>query len=80
VTSKGGSAELARDGGIIVDPLDDDRLLEAMRALCDPTTAARLGGLAQRLSSLFTSRTMAGRLLRALDLPSIRTEELPAFL
>ena len=80
VTSNGGSTELIRDGGIIVDPLDDDRLLEAMRALCDPATAARLGGLARQQSSLFTSRAMAGRLLRALELPSIRTEELPAFL
>ena len=79
-TSKGGSAELVGEGGIVVDPLDDYRLLEAMRALCDPVTAARLGGLAQRRSALFTSRTMAGRLLRALDLPSIRPEELPAFL
>lgn len=80
VTSNGGSAELVGDGGIVVDPLDDDGLLETMRALCDPATAARLGGLAQRRSSLFTSRAMAGRLLRALDLPSIRTKELPAFL
>jgi len=80
VTSKGGAAELVGDGGIVVDPLDDDRLLGAMRDLCDPATAARLGGLAQQRAPLFTSRMMAGRLLRALDLPSIPTEELPAFL
>jgi Glycosyl transferases group 1 len=80
VTSNGGSAELIGNSAIVVDPLDDDGVLEAMRALCDPATAARLGGLAQRRSSLFTTRAMAGRLLRALDLPSIRTEELPAFL
>jgi glycosyltransferase involved in cell wall biosynthesis len=78
-TSNGGSAELVRDGGIIVDPLDDDGLLETMRALCDPATAARLGRLAQRRSSLFTSRALTGRLLRALDLPSLRTADLPAF-
>jgi len=80
VTSKGGSPELVDDGGIIVDPLDDEGLLEAMRALCDPATAARLGGLAQRRSSLFTPRAMAGRLLRALELPTIGIEGLPAFL
>jgi Glycosyl transferases group 1 len=79
-TSKGGSAELVGDGGIIVDPLDDDGLLEAMRDLCDPATAARLGGLAQRRAPLFTSRLMAGRILRALHLPSIQAEELPAFI
>jgi hypothetical protein len=80
VTSNGGSAELVRDGAITVDPLDDQGLLEAMSALCDPATAARLGGIAQRHSSLFTSRAMAGRLLRALDLPSIPAKGLPAFL
>lgn len=80
VTSNGGSAELVGDGGIIVDPRDDDRLLGAMRALCDPSTAARLGGLAQQRSSLYTPLAMAGRLLRALELPSVRMGELPAFL
>lgn len=78
-TSNGGSSDLVGEGGIVVDPRDDHRLLEAMRALCDPATAARLGELAQRRSQLFTSRAMAGRLLRALDLPSIQTEELPPF-
>jgi len=80
VTSAGGGAELVGDGGIVVDPLDEDGLLEALRALCDPETAARLGQIAQARSRLFTSQAMAGRLLRALDLPSIDTETLPAFL
>jgi glycosyltransferase involved in cell wall biosynthesis len=80
VTSNGGSAELVCEGGIVVDPLDDKGLLDAMRSLSDPATAARLGGFAQRRSSLFTSRAMTGRLLRALDLPSIPAKELPAFL
>jgi len=80
VTSEGGSPELVGDGGIIVDPLDDAGLLEAMHTLCDPATAERLGGLAQQRSALFTPRAMAGRLLRALELPSIRMEELPSFL
>jgi glycosyltransferase involved in cell wall biosynthesis len=80
VTSNGGSAELVGDGAIVVDPLDDDKLLDAMRALCDPVMAAQLGGLAQQRSSLYTTRALAGRLLRALELPSMRTAELPAFL
>jgi glycosyltransferase involved in cell wall biosynthesis len=80
VTSQGGSTELVGDGGVVVDPRDDDGLLEALRTLCDPETAARLGQLAQARSQLFTSRAMAGRLLRALALPSIDTETLPAFL
>jgi hypothetical protein len=80
VTPNGGSAELVGDGGIVVDPLDDDGLLNAMRTLSDSATAARLGGLAKQRSALYTPHTMAGRLLRALELPSIRMDELPAFL
>jgi glycosyltransferase involved in cell wall biosynthesis len=79
VTANGGSVELVRDGGVIVDPLDDGGLLQAMRRLCDPEVAAQLGELAVRRSRLFTSRALAGRLLRALDLPSIQTDELPEF-
>jgi glycosyltransferase involved in cell wall biosynthesis len=79
-TSNGGGAELVGDGGIVVDPLDEDGLLAAMRALCDPATTARLGAIAQRRSQLFTARAMAGRLLRAMDLPSMRADELPGFL
>jgi Glycosyl transferases group 1 len=79
VTARGGSAELVRDGGVVVDPLDDDGLLDTMRQLCDPAMTARLGRLAQRRSKLFTSQAMVGRLLRAFDLPAIRDAELPSF-
>lgn len=80
VTANGGSVELVGDGGVVVDPLDDEGLLQAMRRLCDPVTAARLGEVAERRSSLFTSDSLAGRLLRALDLPSIDNEALPEFI
>jgi glycosyltransferase involved in cell wall biosynthesis len=80
VTSRGGSVELVGDGGIVVDPFDDDGILEAMRTLCDAATAARLGRIAQQRSQLFTSEAMAGRLLRALELPSLRSDTLPEFL
>ena len=79
-TSNGGGSELVGAGGIVVDPRNDDQLLAAMRELCDPTEAERLGRIAEQRSQLFTSRTMAGRLLRALDLPSVAVEQLPAFL
>ena len=79
-TSQGGGAELVGDGGLVVDPRSDEELLSAMRQLCDPATAARLGRIAQQRSQLFTSRSMAGRLLRALNLPSVQTDQLPAFL
>jgi glycosyltransferase involved in cell wall biosynthesis len=79
VTANGGSTELVRDGGLVVDPLDDEGLFQTMRALCNPAMAARLGGLARERAGLFTSRALAGRLLRALDLPVISTDALPAF-
>jgi glycosyltransferase involved in cell wall biosynthesis len=79
-TASGGAGEIVGDGGIVIDPLDDDGLLGAMRTLCDPATAARLGGIAEQHSQLFSDRAMAGRLLRALDLPSMRTDELPTFI
>jgi Glycosyl transferases group 1 len=79
VTENGGSVELVRDGGVVVDPLDDEGLLQAMRRLCDPVEAAQLGDIAERRSSLFTSGSLAGRLLRALDLTSIDPDALPEF-
>jgi glycosyltransferase involved in cell wall biosynthesis len=66
-TSEGGSDFLIGDGGVIVNPKDDDALLDAMRLLSDPETAARLGEVARRRSELFTWKAVAERLLRALD-------------
>jgi glycogen synthase len=66
-TSQGGSDYLIGDGGLIVDPADDDALLDAMRRLSDPETAERMGAAARRRSALFTWPAVARRLLRALD-------------
>ncbi len=66
-TCQGGSDFLIGDGGIIVDPSDDDALLAAMRHLCDPDTAMRLGEAARHRSALFTWKRVGQRLLRALD-------------
>jgi len=65
-TTVGGSAQLIGPGGVVVDPTDEDALLEAMRKLAEPETAARLGGLAREHSALFSWRLVAERLLRAL--------------
>lgn len=66
-TSQGGSDFLIGEGGLIVDPSDDDALLEAMLALCEPETAARMGAAAQQRSRLFTWSAVASRLVRALE-------------
>jgi glycosyltransferase involved in cell wall biosynthesis len=66
-TSEGGSDFLIGDGGLIVDPKDDDALLAAMRRLSDPETAARMGEAAKRRSELFTWNAVGQRLLSALE-------------
>ncbi|MDX6601861.1 MAG: hypothetical protein QOF13_1063 [Solirubrobacterales bacterium] len=65
-TSAGGSEYLIGDGGLIVDPGDDEALFAAMRRLADAQTAERMGAAAQERSGLFTWSEVAGRLMRAL--------------
>jgi glycosyltransferase involved in cell wall biosynthesis len=66
-TSAGGSAYLIGAGGLIVDPGDDEALLNAMLRLADPGTAAATGAAAKQRSELFTWEAVAGRLLDALE-------------
>jgi glycosyltransferase involved in cell wall biosynthesis len=66
-TNQGGSDYLIGDGGLIVDPADDEALLAAMRRLSDPATAARTGAAAKRRAELFTWPAVGRRLLRALE-------------
>ena len=66
-TVAGGSDYLIGDGGLVVDPGDDDALLDAMLWLADPAVAARKGAAARRRSERFTWEAVGRRLLRALD-------------
>ena len=66
-TSAGGSGYLIGDGGLVIDPADDEQLLAAMRRLADPSTAKRMGAAAKERSRLFTWEAVAGRLLQALS-------------
>jgi glycosyltransferase involved in cell wall biosynthesis len=65
-TSAGGPASIIGDGGLVVDPTDDDALVAAMLRLADPATAARMGERARRRSALFTWDQVARRLVGAL--------------
>ncbi|HEV7750739.1 MAG TPA: glycosyltransferase family 4 protein [Baekduia sp.] len=76
----GGSAELIGDGGLVVDPSDDDALLDAMRTLCDPEIAQRLGALARIQAEKYTWPSVGGRLLRAIAPADLDLAEVPAFL
>jgi glycosyltransferase involved in cell wall biosynthesis len=65
-TTAGGSYDLIGDGGLLVDPADDEALLLAMWRLTQPSTAERLGAAARRRARLFTWEAVGRRLLRAL--------------
>lgn len=66
-TSAGGSEYLIGDGGMVVDPHDDDALLAALRRLAEPELAQSMGAAARARSERFTWEQVARRLLRALD-------------
>lgn len=76
----GGSREIIGNGGRVVDPNDDEALVDAMRGLSDPGTAARVGRLAKQRSALYTWRAVAERILRALVLPGVSPASLSPFL
>lgn len=67
-TTNGGAASAIGDGGLLVDPNDDDALLDAMLSMCDPETAKRLGERAFSRSSLFTWKSVSARVVDALDI------------
>jgi len=79
-TTDGGAATMIGPGGVLVDPRDPDRLLEAMLQLAEPDTARRLGELAYRHSQLLTWRKVAERLIRALAVPGVDSSALAEFL
>lgn len=78
--TNGGAATAIGPGGILVDPTDDDAITAAMLRLCDPDTAARLGGLAREHARSHTWRKVAERLVRALAIPDVDPSGLASFL
>jgi hypothetical protein len=65
-TTNGGAATAIGDGGVLVDPGDDDALLEAMLDLCDPQTARRMGDRAREHARQYTWQAVAERVVAAL--------------
>jgi glycosyltransferase involved in cell wall biosynthesis len=78
--SVGGSAETIGDGGLVVDPGDDEALLAAMLHLCDGEVARELGAKALVHASLFDWNLVAERILRSLALPGVDPSELAPFI
>lgn len=79
-TSNGGAATLIGDTGFVVDPREQRELAQAMRKLCEPGLARELGARAQERSQLFTWRTVAERIVRALRPPGVDLSDFAAFL
>jgi glycosyltransferase involved in cell wall biosynthesis len=79
-TSVGGAPDAVGRGGLVVDPDDDDALLDAMLELSVAETAQRLGGLAQENSAQFTWRAFAERMLRALRPEDVDLDGLSGFI
>ena len=79
-TTVGGAAELIGEGGLTVDPENDDELAAAMVHLADPETAAALGRAAENRAHLYTWRLVAERLVRALAPPGVDLADLAGFL
>lgn len=75
----GGAAEAIGEGGLLVDPRDDDQLLAAMRRMCDPGAAREMGAAARRNSARFTWPLVAQRVLRALEPPGVELATLAPF-
>lgn len=78
--SIGGTADSVGDGGVLVDPYEDDDIAHAMRQMCDPDAARALGALALARSVRFTWSATGQRVVRSLDLDPIPGVELADFL
>jgi glycosyltransferase involved in cell wall biosynthesis len=79
-TRSGGAREVIGPGGVVVDPLDEGALVEAMRRFCDPAQAAATGGRARAHSQLYTWPSVAKRILHALGRLSPEEDPEAAFL
>jgi glycosyltransferase involved in cell wall biosynthesis len=80
-TSVGGPRDvIGADGGVVVDPGDEEALVQAMERLADPQTARRMGEAARERSGLYTWTQVAERLLRALGLAAPDGGDLAEFL
>src|SRR3954470_4145468 len=79
-TRSGGAREVIGPGGVVVDPLDEVALVEAMRRFCDPAQAAAAVEQARAHSQLYTWPRVAKRILHALGRLSPEEDPEAAFL
>jgi glycosyltransferase involved in cell wall biosynthesis len=75
----GGSAEIIGDGGLVVHPLDEDQIADAMLTLSAPERTQSTGMRAYAHEQPYSWKQVVERLLRALDLRN-GTEPVAEFL
>ncbi len=69
-TLVGGARDAIGDAaGLLVDPSDEQALVEAMAIMSDPRRACMMGAAAAERSSLFTWTAVAERIARVLEFP-----------
>jgi glycosyltransferase involved in cell wall biosynthesis len=69
-TVAGGARDAIGAGGLLVDPRDEEALVEAMTIMSNPSRAADMGAAAFERSNLFTWTAVAERIAGVLELPS----------
>ena len=80
-SSVGGPRDvIGEDGGILVEPGEEEALYQAMLRLCEPEQAQRMGQVAAERARLYTWQAVSERLLRALELQAPDGRELAGFL
>jgi glycosyltransferase involved in cell wall biosynthesis len=76
-TTEGGAGELLGDAALTVNPLDNDRVADAMRRLADPKTAKRMGQKGAERAAKSTWEDVAMRTLGALGVVADPRADVP---
>ena len=80
-TSVGGPRDvIGAEGGLVVDPHDEEELYRAILRMSDPETAHKMGQVALQRAQLYTWERVTERLLRALELDVPDGRELAPYL
>jgi glycosyltransferase involved in cell wall biosynthesis len=73
-TTKGGSAQLIGNGGVVVDPFSDAEIVDAMMRFAHAAEAEAAGGRGRARSALFTWDAVAQRIVRVFALDGVAVE------